>query len=427
MARILVVEDEPALALGLEDDLKLEGYEVEVVHDGETASRRAREQSFDLIILDVMLPRKDGFELSLAELKTWCAERAVARYRAGQVTAWLYQRGVRDFDEMTNVARGLRDELAASFTIGSLTLAKVSRSSDGTQKLLLRLRDGATIESVLIPDGERLTLCVSTQVGCAMGCTFCATATLGFRRHLSRAEIVEQLLLARPLATRDDPPAEPARITNVVFMGMGEPLHNYVGTVGAIETLTASWGVDFSHRRITVSTVGLVPEMQRLLAETQAQLAVSLTSVHERTRSELMPITKKYSVAQLLAACRALPLPRRKRITFEYVLLAGINDRVDDARALARALAGIRCKVNLIPFNPFPGSTLRRSDDVTVARFQDVVRRAGVHATVRESRGPDIAAACGQLVAAEERRARRESRRAADADVTADIDAAMSS
>ena len=373
------------------------------------------------------MDRRDILELSLAELETWCAERGVARYRAGQVTAWLYQRGVRDFHDMTNVAGGLRDELAASFTIGSLTLAKVSRSSDGTQKLLLRLRDSATIESVLIPDGERLTLCVSTQVGCAMGCTFCATATLGFRRHLSRAEIVEQLLLARPLATRDDPPAEPARITNVVFMGMGEPLHNYVGTVGAIETLTASWGVDFSHRRLTVSTVGLVPEMQRLLAETQAQLAVSLTSVHERTRSELMPITKKYSVAQLLAACRALPLPRRKRITFEYVLLAGINDRVDDARALARALAGIRCKVNLIPFNPFPGSTLRRSDDVTVARFQDVVRRAGVHATVRESRGPDIAAACGQLVAAEERRARRESRRAADADVIADIDAAMSS
>ncbi len=401
------------------------------------------------------MDRPDILELSLAELEAWCAERGLPRYRAAQVTAWLYQRGVRDFHEMTNVARAVRDELAAAFTIGSLELAKVSRSSDGTQKLLFRLRDGATIESVLIPDGERLTLCVSTQVGCAMGCTFCATATLGFRRHLTRAEIVEQLLRARPLASQEDhevpagvatesssPPtcaartmggsddsaATPARITNLVFMGMGEPLHNYAGTVGAIETLTASWGVDFSHRRLTVSTVGLIPEMQRLLAETQAQLAVSLTSVDETKRCELMPITKKYSVAELLAACRALPLPRRKRITFEYVLLAGVNDRVEDARALARALARIRCKVNLIPFNPFPGSPLRRSDDVTVARFQDVVRRAGVHATVRESRGQDIAAACGQLVAAEERRARRNRRPERGRDGTiAGADAAMSS
>ena len=397
--------------------------------------------------LDAM-DRPDILELSLAELEAWCAERRLPRYRAAQVTAWLFQRGACDFQEMTNVARALRDELAASFTIGSLELANVSRSSDGTQKLLFRLRDGATIESVLIPDGERLTLCVSTQVGCAMGCTFCATATLGFRRNLTRAEIVEQLLRARPLATRDvlpaggaagsseppmarearvggedDPAAPPARITNLVFMGMGEPLHNYVGTVGAIETLTAGWGVDFSHRRITVSTVGLIPEMQRLLAETQAQLAVSLTSVDEAKRRELMPITKKHSVAELLAACRALPLPRRKRITFEYVLLAGLNDRVEDARALARALAGIRCKVNLIPFNPFPGSEFRRSDDVTVARFQDVVRRAGLHATVRESRGPDIAAACGQLVAAEERRAHGGARRPARGDAAARADA----
>jgi 23S rRNA (adenine2503-C2)-methyltransferase len=359
------------------------------------------------------MDRRDILELSLAELEAWCAERGLPRYRAAQVSAWVFQRGARDFSAMTNVSRTLRDELAASFTVGSLELIDVSRSCDGTQKLLFRLRDGATIESVLIPDGARLTLCVSTQVGCAMGCTFCATATLGFRRHLTRGEIVEQLLLARPLASSE-------RVTNLVFMGMGEPLHNYAATVGAIETLTAGWGVDFSHRRITVSTVGLVPEMQRLLEDTQVHLAVSLTSVDETTRRELMPITKKYSVADLLAACRALPVPRRERITFEYVLLAGVNDGVEDARALGRALAGIRCKVNLIPFNPFPGSSLSRSDDVSVARFQDVVRRAGVHATVRESRGPDIAAACGQLVAAEERRARGRAQ-------PTDADAAMSS
>jgi 23S rRNA (adenine2503-C2)-methyltransferase len=340
-----------------------------------------------------MTPR-NILDLSLAELEDWCAERDLPRYRAAQVTGWLYRHDVRDFDAMTNVAPALRRDLAADFTIGALEQVRVERSHDGTRKLLFRLHDGATIESVLIPDGERLTLCVSTQVGCAMGCAFCATATLGFRRHLSRGEIVEQLLRARAEAAGE-------RVSNLVFMGMGEPLHNYEGTVGAIDTLTATWGVEFSSRRITVSTVGLVPEMRRLLEDTQVHIAVSLTAVGEATRRELMPVTKKYPVAELLAACRTLPLPRRKRITFEYVMLAGVNDRPEDARALTRALTGIRCKVNLIPFNPFPGSAFARSDDTVVARFQSTLRGSGVHATIRESRGPDIAAACGQLVAAE--------------------------
>ncbi len=343
--------------------------------------------------------RRDILDLSLVELEAWCADAGHPRYRAAQVARWLYQRGVTDFAAMSNVPQALRDALAATFAIGALALDKIDRSEDGTQKLLFRLRDGATIESVLIPDGDRLTLCISTQVGCAMGCAFCATATLGFQRHLGRGEIVAQLLQARTLASD--------RVTNLVFMGMGEPLHNYEGTTAAIETLTAPWGVDFSHRRITVSTVGLVPEMRRLLDETRVHLAVSLTSVDEATRRELMPVTRKYSVAELLAACRALPVPRRERVTFEYVLLAGVNDGTREAKALAHALGGIRCKVNLIPFNAFPGAPFGRSDDATVARFSDVLRRAGVHATVRESRGPDIAAACGQLVAAESRRLAR--------------------
>ena len=370
------------------------------------------------------MPPADILNLSLAELEAWCEARRMPRYRAGQVAFWLYRRGARDFAAMTNVSRALRDELAASFRVGSLTVAHVSRSHDGTTKLLFRLSDGATIESVLIPDNARLTLCVSTQIGCAMGCTFCATATLGFRRHLTRGEIVEQLLLARDQLGGDaggvtggvgsapigreasvgadpTPPVTPPHITNLVFMGMGEPLHNYAATVGAIETLTATWGVDLSYRRVTVSTVGLVPEMQRLLADTRVQLAVSLTTVDQDLRQRLMPVGKKHPVAELLAACRALPLPRRKRVTFEYVMLAGVNDGVEQARALARALAGIRCKVNLIPFNPFPEAGYARSDDVTVARFQDALHRAGIHATVRESRGADIAAACGQLVAEE--------------------------
>ena len=347
-------------------------------------------------------------DLSRAELEAWCAAHGAPAYRAAQIATWLYRHGAREFAAMKNVPAALRDALAAELSVGLPELASVSRSYDGTRKLLLRLADGATVESVLIPDDERLTLCVSTQVGCAMGCAFCATATLGLSRHLSRGEIVGQLLVARALVAEDLPAhGGPERITNMVFMGMGEPLHNYTGTVGAIETLTADWGVDFSHRRITVSTVGLLPEMQRLLADTQVNLAVSLTAIDQDVRRQIMPVSKKYPVEELLATCRALPLPRRKRITFEYVMLAGVNDAPAQAKALARALAGIRCKVNLIPFNPFPGATVRRSDDVAVARFQDALRNAGVHATVRESRGPDIAAACGQLVAEETRRPTR--------------------
>ena len=344
---------------------------------------------------------RDILDCSLAELEGWCEGQGVPGYRATQIAVWLYRHGVRAFAAMKNLPATLRERLAEDFRIGWPELARVSRSSDGTRKLLLRLADGAAVEGVLIPDADRLTLCVSTQVGCAMGCGFCATATLGLGRHLRRGEIVAQFLVARALVGDEAAHPGPDRITNMVFMGMGEPLHNYAGTVGAIDTLTGAWAVDFSHRRITVSTVGLVPEMQRLLAETQVNLAVSLTAIDQDLRRRLMPVAKKYPVADLLATCRALPLPRRKRITFEYVMLAGVNDGVPQARALVRALAGIRCKVNLIPFNPFPGAAFGRSDDVAVARFQDALRNAGVHATVRESRGPDIAAACGQLVAEE--------------------------
>ena len=344
----------------------------------------------------------DILDLSRTELEAWCATEGVPSYRAAQIATWLYRQGARDFGAMRNLPGAVRERLAAAFRIALPEVATVSRSTDGTRKLLLRLDDGATIESVLIPDGERLTLCVSTQVGCAMGCGFCATATLGLGRHLRRGEIVAQLLVARALVAAEGPSHDgPERITNMVFMGMGEPLHNYAGTVGAIETLTASWGVEFSHRRITVSTVGLLPEMQRLLADTQVNLAVSLTAIDQDVRRRIMPVSKKYPVADLLATCRTLPLPRRKRITFEYVMLAGVNDAPAQARALADALTGVRCKVNLIPFNPFPGAGFGRSDELAVARFQDALRSAGVHATVRESRGPDIAAACGQLVGEE--------------------------
>jgi len=348
----------------------------------------------------------DALELTLEDLERWCDAQGLPRYRASQVTRWLYQQGVRDFAEMRTLPREAREALAAAYGIGTLTVRHVAHAIDGTTKLLFALPDGATIEGVLIPDGRRLTLCVSTQVGCAMDCAFCATATLGFGRHLTRGQIVEQFLLARAEAPVGSDGARDV-ITNMVFMGMGEPLHNYEGTVGAIGTLTAPWGAGVSPRRITVSTVGLVPQMQRLLEDTKVHLAVSLTAVDETLRRRLMPVTKRYSVDDLLAACRQLPLPRRKRITFEYVMLAGVNDAPEQARALMRALHGIRCKVNLIPYNPYPGGGFARSEDAVVARFADILRTGAVHATVRESRGSDIAAACGQLVAEDESRSTR--------------------
>jgi 23S rRNA (adenine2503-C2)-methyltransferase len=331
---------------------------------------------------------------ALAEL----LERAGApAYRAGQVLDWVYRRGVADPAAMINLPRELREALASEILPPALEKALVARSADGTRKLALRCRDGELIESVLIPDRHRLTLCVSSQVGCAMGCGFCATARLGLRRQLAVDEIVGQVALARVELAVD--PVGVGQLTNLVFMGMGEPLHNLEHLVPALEILTSPWGLGISPRRITVSTVGLIPEMERLLAETQVNLAVSLTATTEERRRALMPVTRKYGLAQLLAACRALPLPRRRRITFEYVMLAGENDGDDDAQRLVGLLHGIRAKVNLICFNPFPGAPFDGSPRERVERFQRLLLDRGLNATIRESRGRDIAAACGQLAA----------------------------
>jgi 23S rRNA (adenine2503-C2)-methyltransferase len=240
-----------------------------------------------------------------------------------------------------------------------------------------------------------MTLCVSSQVGCAMGCGFCATARLGLRRHLSPDEIVAQVMLAR--RHLEEEPFGCGHLTNLVFMGMGEPLHNLENLLAALEILTAPWGLGISPRRITVSTVGLVPQMRELLERTQVNLAVSLAATTEESRRALMPVTRKYSLAELIDACRELPVPRRRRITFEYVMLAGVNDADDDARRLVRLLHGIRSKVNLICFNAFDGAGYAGSAAERRERFQRLLLEHGVNATIRESRGPDIAAACGQL------------------------------
>ncbi len=323
------------------------------------------------------------------------AGRGLPAYRATQVLSWIYRRRARSFAAMSNLPRPLREDLSATFPIPVIEPAVVAEARDGTRKLLFRLAGGAAVESVIIPDPPRLTLCISSQAGCGMGCTFCATARLGLQRNLAAWEIVAQVLAAQERLGPDE------RLTNVVFMGMGEPLANYEAVVQAIEMLTAEWGVGLSARRITVSTVGLVPAMRRLVDETSVNLAVSLSATTDEQRDRLMPINHRYPLAALMAACRELPIPQRRRITFEYVMLAGVNDTVEDAHRLTRLLRGIRSKVNLIPFNPFPGADLAPSAAADVAGFQQILLAAGVNATIRTSRGQDIQAACGQLALAD--------------------------
>jgi 23S rRNA (adenine2503-C2)-methyltransferase len=351
----------------------------------------------------VALP--DIQDLDRAALEAWCARAGEPRYRATQILAWVHRKGVADFEAMTSLSRRLRAALAGSFAVRRLEPAVVAEATDGTLKLLFELpaadgRRAAAIESVLIPQVERaggardrLTLCISSQAGCAMGCAFCATARLGLLRNLSPAEIAGQVRAGMALAA-------PRSLTNVVFMGMGEPLHNYDAVRTALEILTADWGYAISPRRITVSTVGVAPAIPRLIAETGVHLAVSLSGTTDAQRTRLVPLGRRYPLAALLAACRAVPLARRERITFEYVMLAGENDAEADARRLIGLLHGLRAKVNLIPFNPFPGAGFRPSPRRQILRFQAILRVHGLHATIRESRGQDIQAACGQLAAA---------------------------
>jgi 23S rRNA (adenine2503-C2)-methyltransferase len=349
-------------------------------------------------------------DVSFKELTTFLTERKYPSYHAKQIRQWLFQKRVISFAEMTNLSRGLRDELEEHFSISRLRVVRRAESRDGTVKFLFGLVDGASIESVLIPEARRLTLCISTQVGCGFGCAFCATALLGLRRNLTASEIVDQIIDASRTLS------EAQRITHVVLMGMGEPLANYVQTTRALEIINdGAWGVGISPRRVTLSTVGLVPQIEKLMAETRVNLAISLHAPTDELRGELMPVNRKYPLTRLLDACRSLPIPRRKRITFEYVLLGGVNDSEQDARDLVKALKGIPAKVNVIPFNPHPGSRYVRPSDERIARFQNFLRDAGVQVNVRRPRGDDIQAACGQLQGEELGRDRRERKLSAEA------------
>ena len=343
--------------------------------------------------------------LVLDELKTALATQGLKPYRAAQVFDWIYKHGATTFDEMTNLSKAERTLLASSYSLVSPRILEQEASADGTEKYLLQLEDRQTIESVVIPDGKRLTLCISTQVGCKQGCRFCLTGRNGFRRNLTAYEIADQVaVVEKNISESGDGPAGEARpdrrrhITNIVLMGMGEPLANYEAVQRALTIITAAWGFGFSPRRVTLSTVGLVPEIKKLGRDgPRVNIAVSLNATTDRIRDGIMPVNKRFPLQELIAACRHYPLEPTRRITFEYVLLGGVNDSEEDALRLATLLRGIPCKVNLIPFNPFPGSAFSRPEDGAVSAFQKVLRAHNFTALVRESRGKDISAACGQL------------------------------
>jgi len=333
-------------------------------------------------------------DLTLAETEQMLRAAGERPFRARQIMSWLWQRNAESFAAMTDLPMELREWLAANWTLEApdACVSEVVRSADGTRKLLIRA-GGEAVESVIIPADERTTLCISSQAGCAMGCEFCATARMGLRRNLAASEILGQILAARSCL------AEGETLTNYVFMGMGEPLANYQRLARALTIMTEPWGMGISPRRITVSTVGLIPMMERLLAEFQVNLAVSLHATTDELRDRIAPINRRYPLGELIEACRGLPLARRRRIMFEYVMLDGVNDSDTEARRLARMLGPLRAKVNLIFFNPFPGAPFAPSPRTRVEAFQAVLHRGNLTATIRESRGRDIAAACGQLYA----------------------------
>jgi 23S rRNA (adenine2503-C2)-methyltransferase len=339
------------------------------------------------------LLQTDVAELELEALEERLQSLGVPRFHARQIFQWIYRRGVSDFSTMTDLGRELRARLAQEFSLSTPVVARHERSEDGTTKFLLKLSDGHFIESVFIPDTPSQTFCLSTQVGCAMGCAFCLTAKMGIVRNLTAGEIVGQVrVLLRELGML-------GQRFNIVLMGMGEPLHNYDATMKALRILADEHGLAVSSRRVTLSTVGVLPALERLATEPlMPNLAISLHSTTEDQRDRLVPINRKYGLTDLLDACRRFPLKRRNRITFEYVMLDGVNDTPEDARRLVRLLNGIKAKVNLLPLNEAAGIPFKRPSDDRVNHFAQILADHYVTVSVRKSRGRDIRAACGQLM-----------------------------
>ncbi|HUP93796.1 MAG TPA: 23S rRNA (adenine(2503)-C(2))-methyltransferase RlmN [Burkholderiales bacterium] len=346
------------------------------------------------------------------ELQAFCAALGEKPYRAKQLLRWIHQIGAEDFSAMTDISKAFRERLAHVACVAAPPVRRDTTAHDGTRKWLLDVGTNNAIETVFIPERARGTLCISSQAGCALECSFCSTGRQGFNRNLTAAEIIGQLWHAkRALGHGDD---EARAITNVVMMGMGEPLANFDNVVTAMQLMLDDSAYGLSRRRVTLSTSGLVPAIDRLRDACPVALAVSLHAPNDTLRNELVPINRKYPIRELLAACvRYIEKAPRDFVTFEYVMLRGVNDSVGHARELARVVAHVPCKVNLIPFNPFPQSGYERSNIEDVARFRDVLANAGLTTTVRKTRGDDIDAACGQLAGEVQDRTRREQRRQA--------------
>lgn len=341
----------------------------------------------------------DVKNLTQAGLVAYAESLGQPAFRGKQIMGWLYRPGITEFSQMTDLAKVFRNILEENACISRFADPLIEKSDDGCVKFGFRLGDGNIIESVLIPEPDRNTLCISSQVGCAMGCSFCLTGTMGFKRNLSPAEIVNQICGARDylLAQPREQLIGPDRVTNVVYMGMGEPLNNLENVLASLSIITEQKGLDLTSRRITVSTCGIVPKMRELGEKSACNLAISLHAVDDETRRRLMPINDRYSIDELLAACRDFPMPKRKRIMFEYILLKGINDTDRDARELARKLTGIPCKINLLPYNESPELPYESPGMERLLAFQQILLDAHYTVFIRSSRGSDISAACGQL------------------------------
>lgn len=345
---------------------------------------------------------------SQAQMEDFFADMGEPKFRATQVLKWIHQFGADDFDAMTNVSKKLREKLQQCAEIVEPEVLFQGDSKDGTRKWVIGVSGGNKVEMVLIPDGDRATLCVSSQVGCALDCSFCSTGKQGFNRNLSAAEIIGQVRIAIKSFGPVDPKG-PRRVTNVVLMGMGEPLLNFDNVTPAISLMMDDNAYNLSKRRVTLSTAGVVPAIDRLSKVTDVSLAISLHAPNDKLRDELVPVNQKYNIDALLDACNRYldGLADKRVITMEYTMIDGVNDQIEHARELARLLKRVPCKLNLIPFNPFPGSDYRRSPRPQIEAFQRIMAKAGIVTTIRATRGDDIDAACGQLVGQVQDRTRR--------------------
>jgi 23S rRNA (adenine2503-C2)-methyltransferase len=336
--------------------------------------------------------KSDIKDLNPDQLISWLEKHSIKPYRAKQIFKWVHKEKVQSFDQMTDIRKDLRHLLSTHFFIQSLLTKKIETSIDGSKKYLFELSDGKHVESVWIPEKTRATLCISSQIGCAQGCTFCLTGSAGFIRNLTMSEIINQVIEVE----KDQ--QDTKRLTNIVLMGMGEPLANYRNVINAIDMMTNSeYGLGYTSRKITLSTAGIVPKLNELSKDTDANLAISLNAADNHTRDMLMPINRTYPIEKLLKACRTYELKPRRKITFEYILIKGVNDSNEDAKRLSELLKSIKAKINLIAFNEYPSSDFKRPDESRINQFRDILVKDNYTVITRYSKGQDISAACGQL------------------------------